>query len=143
VPLDDDEAAEEAEGVEDDALIDADGAFEAIGFAGADIVALDAEIIEVIAEREQRKKNDSQRGFAAANTLPFFEADAKERQAVGGKKAGRGRPAVDSSGPISPELIPPEEHRARDDAAEIIAVLAERERRKRERRRAQPDRPAI
>ena len=56
MPLDDDEAAEEAEGVEDDALIDADGAFEALGFAGADIVALDGEIIEVLAERERRRK---------------------------------------------------------------------------------------
>jgi hypothetical protein len=41
-------------------LIAADGAFEAIGFAGADIVALDAEIIAVLAERERRRKRDAQ-----------------------------------------------------------------------------------
>ncbi len=35
--------------------IDADGTFEAIGFLGADIVAIDAEIFEVIAERERKK----------------------------------------------------------------------------------------
>ncbi len=35
--------------------IDADGTVEAIGFLGADIVAVDGEIFEVVAERERRK----------------------------------------------------------------------------------------
>jgi hypothetical protein len=34
--------------------------FEAIGFAAADIVALDGEIIAVLAERERRRKRDAQ-----------------------------------------------------------------------------------
>jgi hypothetical protein len=50
-------------------LIEADGTFEAIGFAGADIVALDGEIIEVLAERERRKKQRKRNAADRAERL--------------------------------------------------------------------------
>jgi GcrA cell cycle regulator len=53
----------------------------------------------------------AQRGLAAASALPFFQAEAKQRQL---------RKPTDLSGPIGPALEPP--HRARDDAAAAFAT---------------------
>ena len=68
-------------------LLDADGAFEAIGFAGADIVAVDDEIIEVLAEREQRKRSGS-KNAPCVERHPIEASDARRRAAV----TGRARP---------------------------------------------------
>jgi len=57
--------------------IDADGTFEAIGFAGADIVAIDGEIIEVLAARErkqERKRNCRRRIPATHDSTRQIEA---------------------------------------------------------------------
>ena len=45
--------------------------------------------------------------------LPFFEAEAKQRQIESGKEIGRG---CERCGPIGPHL----KHRARDDAAQAF-----------------------
>jgi ParB family chromosome partitioning protein len=66
----------------------------------------DSPIAFVISSNEKRRHlSDSQRGYCAAQALPFFEAEARKRQT--------GRPQAGKSGPIGPQL----KHRARDDAA--------------------------
>jgi DNA N-6-adenine-methyltransferase (Dam) len=82
----------------------------------------DSPIAFVISRNEKRRhESESQRGISSARALPFYEAEAKARQAegqkAGGKKAGRGRTAT---GPIGPQPI----HRARDDAARDFGTTA-------------------
>ena len=65
----------------------------------------------VVSRNEKRRHlSESQRGHTGAAALPFFEAEAKKRQA---------RKPKGLSGPIGPDKI---EHRARDDAAKAFAT---------------------
>jgi hypothetical protein len=54
--------------------------------------------------KHRRHLTPSQFSMAAARTHEYYEAEAKKRMQVGGKKAGRGRPA-DRGGSIGPPPI--------------------------------------
>jgi len=79
-------------------------------------VAPDSPISFVISRNETRRHlKESQRAWAAAGAVPFFKAEAKERQEAGGergKEGGRGKRKP--SAPIGAKGL---EHRAADDAA--------------------------
>lgn len=71
----------------------------------------------VISLNEKRRHlNESQRQWAAAKALPFYEAEAKKRQAHGATAPGKPK---EHSGPIGPQRKP---HRARDDAAKAFST---------------------
>jgi phage N-6-adenine-methyltransferase len=85
-----------------------------------DAAVTDSPIEFVVSLNEQRRHlTESQRALAAAKALPFYEAEAKKRQAEAGKSHGRGQAA--SSGPIEPQLSS-QPRRAADEAAKAFGT---------------------
>jgi len=75
----------------------------------------------VISLNEKRRHlNESQRSWAAAKALPFYEAEAKQRKTIAGAEAERDEKGHIRSAPIGALQDKPEPHRATADAAKAF-----------------------